>query len=437
MIAVLERCFTLMHGRRNSNAISASSHTTILSEMSTTSVSNKHMKRFVFDAVKLRLTRLDHNFYDVIWPSVKKLPQEKSFRVALEQDFSLGVVAPDLYAYKVFHEYLEPVIREANAIALHGELRDHPDTKFFEQTEDENDNIYDTAEFDLDLDPYGKWIITGTAECTRNLANFELPKSLNVSELEEVERIITSALLDPETAKALYPNATEEEILEKSSGNYYTMNEVLEDPSEIRVVLAANGLLIPLWNIPDSDRLHGRHWPYGRGVFVSTSGNLAAWVNVLDHLRIVTCTSAEKPANVGQIYSRLYRLLKALETNATFRKDEKLGYLSARPTALGNALHFTLTVRFPHLSKEQENLKHLCTTRSLTYNKCDNSTDAVRITNQQSLGLTELQTFEDFTTAVSNILQLEKDLAMSNSMHIAALFVSMFRRKKAGLIDSE
>ncbi|KAF5306989.1 hypothetical protein FQR65_LT07212 [Abscondita terminalis] len=424
MLAVLERCYSLLHGRRNSN-VSAASHLTSISDVSNSSVSGKHLKRYVFDAVKLRLTKLDHNFYDIIWPSVKKLPIEREFRVAIEKDFSLGVAAPDFYSYQVFSEYLEPVIKDANLISLSTDLHDHPETTFFEDT----DNLKD---FNMDLDPFAKNVITGTLDCTRNLSNFELPKSLNVSELEEVERILTSVLLDPETAKALYPNATAKEIKEKGSGNYYTMNEVLEDPSEVRVVLAANGLLIPLWNIPDSDRLHGKHWPYGRGVFVSSSGNLAAWINVLDHLRIVTCTSAQKPANVGQIYFRVYRLLNVLEKTTEFKKDSKLGYLSARPTSLGNGLHFSLTVRFPYLIKEPDNLRHLCTTRNLTYHKCDNSSDAISIGNKQSVGLSELQTFEDFTTAVTNILQLEKDLAMSNSLHIAALFVNIFRKKKAG-----
>ncbi|KAK4876069.1 hypothetical protein RN001_012491 [Aquatica leii] len=415
MLAVLERCYNLLHGRRNSIAISAASHLTSISDVSNSSVSSKHLKRYVFDNVKLRITKLDHNFYDIIWPSVKKLPQEREFRMAVEKDFPLGIIVPDFYSYQVFHEYLEPVIKDANLISLTSELSDHPATKFFEDE-------YKLKDFDFDLDP--------------NLNNFNLPKSLNVSELEEVERVLTSVLLDPETAKALYPNASAQDIKERGSGNYYTMNEVLEDPSEVRVVLAANGLLIPLWDIPESDRLHGKHWPYGRGVFVSSSGNLAAWINVLDHLRIVTCTSAQKPANIGQIYFRIYRLLSALEKTAEFKKDKKLGYLTARPTSLGNTLHFSLTVRFPYLIKEPDNLRHLCTTRNLTYYKCDNSSDAVRIGNKQSVGLTELQTFEDFTTAVSNILQLEKDLAMSNSLHIAALFVNIFRRKKAGMLNA-
>lgn len=90
-----------------------------------------------------------------------------------------------------------------------------------------------------------------------------MPKSLNITQLEDAERVITNVFLSNEMARTLYPNASDADIKEKGSGSYYTMNEVLEDPSEVRVVLAANGLLIPLWSIPESDRLHGKQWPYG------------------------------------------------------------------------------------------------------------------------------------------------------------------------------
>lgn len=274
-------------------------------------------------------------------------------------------------------------------------------------------------------------LLVGTLDCTRNLADFELPKSLTVGQLEEIERILTTALLSKEAAKAMYPNATEEEIKERGGGMYYTMNEVLEEPSEARVILAANGLLIPLWNIAESDRLHGKHWPYGRGVFISTTANLAAWINVLDHLRIVTCTPPQKPGYIGQAYMRVARLMQFLNEHIKFLWDKKFGYITARPTCLGNTLQFNLSIKFPYLIKEPDNLRHLCTVRALTYHRSMQTTDIIRAGNQQCLGLSEVQLLEDFARAVSNIMQLEKDLALSNSMHIAALFVNIFKKKKA------
>jgi arginine kinase len=276
----------------------------------------------------------------------------------------------------------------------------------------------------------------GTLDCTRNLLDYELPKSLNVNQLETVERLVTTVLLSDDVARALYPNASEDDLAE-GCGVYYTMNEVLEDPSEARVVLASNGLLIPLWNIPESDRLHGKHWPYGRGVFISNGSNLAVWINVLDHIRIVTCTPHTKPGNVGLIYSRVARLVSVLQKHLEFNRDPRLGYLCARPTVVGNTLQFSFTLRFPYLIKEPDNLRHLCLVRGLSYYRKSNTADVVRIGNQQCLGVSELQTFEDFSTAAVNILQLEKDLAVSNSLHIAAAFVNIFKRKKQSLASME
>ncbi|CAG9834123.1 unnamed protein product [Diabrotica balteata] len=423
MLAVLERCYNVLQSRRGST-VSTTSASTISSTSTSGFFLSKHVRRHIFDIVKLRLTKQDNNLYDIIWPSVKKLPIEPSFRVALEQDFPMGVSAPDFYSYHVFKEFLDPILKDYNHLNIYNDLPDQPQSSFSEK--DGNAN----TDFDRDLDPQLKYILSGTLEASRNIEGFELPKSLNTGQLELVERIITTVLMSKEVAKALYPLTPEREIEEKGSGTYYTMNEVLEDTSEAKVVLASNGLLIPLWNIPDSDRLHGKYWPYGRGVFVSNGANLAVWVNVLDHIRIITCTDHAHPANVGQVFSRVSRLVGVLHQHLNFVFDKKLGFLSARPSAIGNTLQYNLTLRFPHLIKEPENLRHLCTVRSLTYHRNTSTTDVVRIGNQQCLGVTETQGFEDFTMAVANILQLEKDLAMSNSMHIAAAFLNIFKKKK-------
>lgn len=159
MINVLERCYQVLHGRRNSNVISASSTVTSInsslqSTTTNTSLLSKYMKRYVFDEIKLRLTKLDHNLYDIIWPSVKKLPTDTSFRIALEQDFPIGLVAPDFYTYRVFHELLDPILKDLNSIDLHYEMPTHPASKFAQ-------NDAELVDIELDLDPHQKYIISG------------------------------------------------------------------------------------------------------------------------------------------------------------------------------------------------------------------------------------------------------------------------------------
>lgn len=154
MLKVLERCYNVLHGRRGSNSISAASTgTTISSTASQTSLLSKHMKRYIFDTVKYRLTRLDHNLYDLIWPSVKKLPTEATFRNAMEQDFPAGVVLPDVYCYEVFCEFLEPFVKDLHCIDVAAHLNQHVLSKFFEDDDGER--------FDIDLDPAVKMIIAG------------------------------------------------------------------------------------------------------------------------------------------------------------------------------------------------------------------------------------------------------------------------------------
>lgn len=164
MIKILERCFNILHGRRSSNAISAASNATAASTSSQSPLLSKHMKKYIFDTIKLRLTRLDHNLYDLIWPCVKKLPAERNFRNALEQDFPAGVVLPDFYAYEVFRELLEPLIKEIHCIDLHQDLLKHPESSFFESRKDGDESAdaeKTEKEIDVDLDPHGKTIIAG------------------------------------------------------------------------------------------------------------------------------------------------------------------------------------------------------------------------------------------------------------------------------------
>lgn len=157
MITVLERCCNVIQGRRTSLTSNSSAMTTV-SLSNHCSLLSKHLKTNVFENIRFRMTKLDHNLYDLIWPSVKKLPTDLNFRVALEQDFPLGIVVPDFYAYKVFGELLEPIIKDYNNKDLHYELPSHPQSDFIEKNS--NENVCDFNS-DLDLDPHSKWIITG------------------------------------------------------------------------------------------------------------------------------------------------------------------------------------------------------------------------------------------------------------------------------------
>nr|XP_031836063.1 uncharacterized protein LOC116428513 [Nomia melanderi] len=435
ILATLERCFRLLAGTKYTTGIkSAGNSGTLL---------NRCLKRHVFDRIKHRVTRMDHNLFDVIWPALKKHNSNTNTNVSSaystisgnsEEDDSVMVVAPDYESYTVFMEFFDPLIRDIHCVTASGDLPDHPSPRFFLPDDDDReetiDNIDDAtiaAIETYDLDVQAKYIQTATIECCRNLEKYPFPLTLTVNQLEDVERVIISELMSPDIAGIIAEGSSEDE-----AGTYFTLNEILDQPSPIRAQLAAAGLLLPItdFELHDEKRLHGKHWPYGRGVYVASAGDLVAWVNVQDHLRIICRTSDNRPGLIGRAYVRLAKIMVILNDAMDFRIDKKLGFLSSRPYAIGNTLKFNLIIRFPELSKEYDHLKHLCVVRGLSIRETVRR-DTVKIGNQQSLSITEIQTLQDFSRAVSNILALEKEVAINNSMKIANLLAGIFRKRSS------
>lgn len=425
VLSTLERCFRLLHEpNRQADPLGSATPSSASSlRLTVTTYLARFLKRSIFDKIKHRQTRLDHNLFDVIWPAMKKSSKERR----IDEDLNAGVVAPDFDVYVVFQEFLVPLIKDIHCMPQSQDFKPHPGIFYFPVIDGKID-----SNIRLSVDESRKYIVDGFVECSRNLDDFELPLNLNIGQIEQAERVILEKILSSDFADA---------ISEEEPGTYYTMNEVLENPSEIRTVLATSKLLIALLDTSDPKQeaeslaINGQYWPYGRGVFLSSAGDLAAWINVQEHLRIIVSTPSDAPADVGYAYSKVGRAMMYLESKLHFRESYLLGYLSSRPSYLGTALKISLTMDLPNLVKELDNLRHLCVVRGL--NIIPNQKDGiVRVVNMQSLGVTEWRLFQDYCTAVTNILQLEKDMALTNSKQIAAMLVKIFRRKKNSLVDS-
>lgn len=385
---------------------------------------------------------MDHNLFDVIWPAFKKYGNPTGTNKTRDSGHSVAslddivdneiIVVPDYESYVVFAELFDPIIRELHCLTASGDLPDHPPSRFF----DINDSVADgkgnyvdevavSALENYDLDPSAKYVQAGIIECCRNLEDYTLPLTLTVNQLEDVERILTGEFMSPEISVIMAEGSTEDE-----AGNYLTLSELLDQPSPLRTQLAAAGLLLPIteFQIHDAKRLHGKHWPYGRGVYVTSAGDLAAWVNVQDHLRVISRTTDDRPGLIGRAYVKLAKVMRLLDQRLQFKKDVKFGFLGSRLDAIGNTLKFTLIVRFPELSKERDHLKHLCVVRGLSVTDTPRK-DTYKIANQQCLSISELHTLQDFSRAISNILLLEKELTLNNSIRIASMIAGIFRKK--------
>ncbi|XP_035782139.1 uncharacterized protein LOC118461199 isoform X2 [Anopheles albimanus] len=438
-LTTLERCYKIIHEPiddlvravglpTNSVPGSASSLRILI-----TSYLARFLKRSVFDKIKKRQTRLDHNLFDLIWPAMKKATKERR----LDEDLNVGIVLPDYDVFVVFQEFLVPLIKDVHCMELTQPFMPHPGMQYFPryavderpdrgQGDTSNGNILreNPDNVRLNLDTSGKYITGCVIECSRNLDAFEFPLNLGIAQLEQVERLITAKVLSMDFVRATG---------ETELGIYYSMNEVLENPSEVRTVLAATGLLIPLldhtdpYQAAESIAINGRYWPYGRGVYVSLEGNLVVWVNAQDHLRLLCCTDSKDPGAIGTAYSKVGRAMQYLEERIQFKHSYFLGHLISRPSFLGTGLKFTLTLALAHLCNERENLRHLCVARGLHLITDADSQPSVRMCNMRSLAQTEWQLFQDFSGAITNIVALEKEMSMSNSLHIAATLLRIFQ----------
>lgn len=448
----LERCYRLIHTHgQHRHSIELMPTNSVPGSASSlrvyvTTYLARFLKRSVFDTIKKRQTRLNHNLFDIIWPAMKKAAHERT----IDEDLNAGVVVPDFDSFVVFQEFLVPLIKDIHCLDLNSEFRPHPERiEYFPATADGMEIIplngeqppvgatdADNAvrQVHLNIDPSGKWARDCVVEVVRCLDGYELPLNLHTGQLEEVELRITACIMTAEFAQALGDSET---------GQYYSMNEILESQSEMRTVLAAHRLLVPLLDVTDRQQLaesaaiNGSRWPYGRGVFVSHDCTLAVWINVQEHMRVLTCTDTGKGTDIGVAHSRVGRAMMYLADKLHFRQSYFLGYLASRPSFLGTAMRISVTLDLPHLAKETENLRHLCTVRGLHMQSQEAATTprSIRVSNMQSIGMSEWSIFREFCTATRNIIALERDLSQSNSKQIAVLLASVFRRKKNSLPD--
>merc|ERR1719162_8442 len=148
----------------------------------------------------------------------------------------------------------------------------------------------------------------------------------------EVEQISVRALadLDGPLRGEYFPLAGSQSHAPKLGGMQFQDEEMLRKSAL-------------LFEAPDSTlRLctgAGRHWPEGRGVFVSGSETFAVWINEQEHLRLVDTQPGDRLQEAFvELVGAADRLASAIRSNGTdrygsqvFAWSKRLGYLTSNP----------------------------------------------------------------------------------------------------------
>ncbi|XP_017539254.2 zgc:172076 isoform X1 [Pygocentrus nattereri] len=154
----------------------------------------------------------------------------------------------------------------------------------------------------------------------------------------------------------------------------------------------------------------GRDWPDARALWVSDDGTLAVWVNMEDHLRLV---SSRNDANIQEAFATI--CIGLLKMEALYKKlrhpfiwKPHLGWVVSSPAEVGTGLKASVTIKLVHL---------------VTHKRLDNILDRLRlciekaclhgmykICNRQTIGLTEVELTQLVVDGVNLLIRMEKRL---------------------------
>lgn len=150
-----------------------------------------------------------------------------------------------------------------------------------------------------------------------------------------------------------------------------------------------------------------------RGVAIGPRENVAVMVNEEDHLRIQVMNSG---LSLREVWDEINALDDRLEESLDYAYNSQLGYLTACPTNVGTGIRVGVMLHLPALaqSKKIERVfrslhKINLAVRGLYGEGTQAFGDFYQISNQRTLGASELELIRNITDAVPKIISYERE----------------------------
>ncbi|TKS67965.1 Creatine kinase M-type [Collichthys lucidus] len=170
---------------------------------------------------------------------------------------------------------------------------------------------------------------------------------------------------------------------------------------------------------PSSTQLRtgmARDWPDARAVWVSNDGSLMVWVNMDDHLRLV---STRDDTNITEAFKCICIQLQKLEgfyreLRHPFIWKQQLGWVTSSPADVGTGLRIRVQLKLQHLPKQrrlQDVLKRLriCMDRP-DADVSPESPALYRVSNVATFGVSEVDLTQLVVDGVKLLIAMEKRL---------------------------
>ncbi|XP_030580445.1 creatine kinase M-type [Archocentrus centrarchus] len=304
-------------------------------------------------------------FDDVIRPGLEE-PGDWSGPV------SVGCVAGDAQSYILFCDFFDRIIE-----AYH-------EHKITSQTP-ESDFNYDNLKGGDDLDR--SYAVRCEVSVIRGVEDFCFPTHCSRGERRQLLTLATQALqhLEQELPGQL--------LLLKDLNQEQQRELNLKAPtfSQLRIGVA-------------------RDWPDARAVWVSEDSSLVIWVNIDDHLRLV---SRREDANVAEAFKCICINLQKVEEyyrrlRHPFIWKQQLGWVTSSPADVGTGLRISVLIKLQHLPRHKR-LKDVLKRLRINMDKTE-SPELYNISNMATFGLTEVQLTQLVVDGVKLLIIMEKKL---------------------------
>uniref|UniRef100_UPI003AB09CED creatine kinase M-type n=1 Tax=Centroberyx gerrardi TaxID=166262 RepID=UPI003AB09CED len=309
-------------------------------------------------------------FDDVIRPGL----EEPGY---LSGPVSVGCVAGDAQSYILFCDFFDRVIE-----AFHNH-------KITSQTPDSDFN-YDNLKGGDDLDRL--YAVSCEVSVVRGVEDFCFPTHCSRGERRQLLSLARTALqqLGEELPGRLLPvEQLNQEMLPPPSPS--PSSSPSPSPSQLRTGV-------------------GRDWPDARAVWVSKDGSLVVWVNLEDHLKLV---STRDDANIAEAFKSICVNLLQLEARYKqlrhpFIWKQQLGWVTSSPADVGTGLRTSVRLKLQRLPKHkrlQDVLKRL----RIRMDKTE-SPALYRVSNAATFGLSEVGLTQLVVDGVKLLVAMEKRL---------------------------
>ena len=298
----------------------------------------------------------------------------------LNIDSGIGVYAGDEESYSTFGVLFDQIIED-----YHG----------FGKEDKHQSNLNPDDLHAPNPDPDGEFIVSTRIRVGRNIDNLPLGPAISKEQRDQVEASVVEGL-----------NRLEGEL----EGDYYPLlgmsKEVQDDLIKDHFLFKEGDRFL------DAAGLN-RNWPEGRGIYHNRDKTFLVWVNEEDQLRII---SMQMGGDIKEVFTRLVKAIKSIETKVPFSYNDHLGYITSCPTNLGTAMRASVHIAVPKLARDMEAFKtitdkYYLQIRGIHGEHSESKGGIYDISNRRRLGITEVQAVQDMYDGVIALIAAEKALA--------------------------